>query len=88
MYIYNKVSSIMGRDDSSPATVPSVVATGDCSHGSIHYVHKANRPISVWMGEVSTWKHPKWQNRTSDRRSDGRFWIGKPGFLFPYVYLA
>jgi len=32
------------------------------------------------MGEVSTRKHPKWRNRTSD----GRFWIGKPGFLFEF----
>jgi len=28
----NKVSSVVGRDDSWPATVPSVVPTGDCSH--------------------------------------------------------
>jgi len=34
----NMVSSIMGRDDSCPATVPSVVPTGDCSHLSIHYI--------------------------------------------------
>jgi len=27
-----KVSSVMGRDDSWSATVPSVVPTGDCSH--------------------------------------------------------
>jgi len=40
--------------DSLPATVPSVVPTGDCSHWSIHYIHKANRPISGWMDKVST----------------------------------
>jgi len=28
VYIWNKVSSVMGRDDSWPATVPSVVPTG------------------------------------------------------------
>jgi len=28
-----------------------------------------------------TQKHPKWWNRTSGCESDGRFWIGKPGFL-------
>jgi len=28
----NKVTSVMGRDDSWPATVPSVVPTGDCFH--------------------------------------------------------
>jgi len=37
--ITDKVSSVMGRDDSWPATVPSVVPTGDCSHWSIHYIH-------------------------------------------------
>jgi len=31
-YSDNKVSSVMGRDDSWPAAVPSVVPTGDCSH--------------------------------------------------------
>jgi len=40
----------------------------------IHYIHKANRLISVWMSEVPTRKHSKWRNRTSDRESDGRFW--------------
>jgi len=30
------------------------------------------------MGEVPTRKHTKWRNRTSDRESDGRFWIEKP----------
>jgi len=44
----------MGRDDSWPATVPNVVPTGDCFHWSIHYIHKANRPISVSMAEVPT----------------------------------
>jgi len=29
--VVNKVSSVMGRGDSWPATVPSVVPTGDCS---------------------------------------------------------
>jgi len=56
----------MGRDDSWPATVPSVAPTGDCSHWSIHYIHQVNRPISVWMGEMPTQKHPKWWNCTSD----------------------
>jgi len=28
----NKASSVMGCDDRWPATVPSVVPTGDCSH--------------------------------------------------------
>jgi len=37
----------MGRGDSLPATVPSVVPTGDCFHRASHYIHKANRPISV-----------------------------------------
>jgi len=78
---YNKVSSIMGRDDSWPTTVLIVGPSGDCSPWSIH---QPSRPISVWMGEVSTRKHPEWQNRTSDRESDGRFWIGKPGFLFEF----
>jgi len=36
------------------------------------------------MGEVPTQKHPKWWNCTSDGKSDGRFWIGKPGFLFEF----
>jgi len=36
------------------------------------------------MGEVPTRKHPKWRNRTSDRESDGRFWIWKPSFLFEF----
>jgi len=27
------------HDDSWPATVPSVVPTGHCSHWSIHYIH-------------------------------------------------
>jgi len=56
-----KVLSVMGRDDSWHATVPSVVPIGDCSHWSIHYIHLANRPISVWMGEVPTQKHSKRQ---------------------------
>jgi len=34
--------------------------------------------------KVSTKKCPKWRNRTSDRESGGRFWIGKPGFLFEF----
>jgi len=38
-------------------------------------------PISVWMG---TLEYPKWRNRTFDRESDGRFWIGKPRFLFEF----
>jgi len=62
----------MGRDDSWPATVPSVVPTGDCSQWSIH---KANRPISLRMAKVPTRKHPEWRNRTSGRKSDGTFWI-------------
>jgi len=41
-------------------------------------------PISVTMGEVPTRKHSKWRNRTSDRKSDGLFWFGKPGFLFEF----
>jgi len=40
----------MGRDDSWPATVPSVVPTGDCSHWATHYIHKVSQPISVWLG--------------------------------------
>jgi len=32
----------------------------------------------------ATQKHPKWQNCTSDRESDGRFWIGRPGFVFEF----
>jgi len=71
----------MGRDDSWPATVHGVVPTGDCSYRSIHYIQQPNQPISVWMGEVPTQKHPKRWNRTSDRESDGRVWIGKPSFL-------
>jgi len=72
----------MGRDDSWPAMVPSVVPTGDCFHWSIHYIHKANRPISIRMGEVPTRKEtPEWQNHTSDRESDGRSWTVKSGFL-------
>jgi len=35
----NNASSVMWRDDSWPATVPSVVPTGDCSHWSVHYIH-------------------------------------------------
>jgi len=35
----NEISSAMGRDDSWPATEPSVVPTGDCSHWYIHYIH-------------------------------------------------
>jgi len=31
-----------------------------------------------------TRKHSKWRSRTSDRESDSRFWIGKPGFLFVF----
>jgi len=84
----NKVSSVMRRDDSWPATVPSVMPTGDCSHWSIHYIHKANRLISVWMGKVPTRKHPGWRNRIEDRESDGRFWIGNPGFLFEFISLS
>jgi len=34
----------MGRDDSWPATVPSVVPTGDCSHWSIHLIHSQVQP--------------------------------------------
>jgi len=34
------------------------------------------------MSEVPTRKHSKWQNHTSDREYDGRFWIGKSSFLF------
>jgi len=33
----NKVSPVMRRDDSWPATVPRVMPTGDCSLWSIHY---------------------------------------------------
>jgi len=33
---------------------------------------------------VPTRNHPKWRNRTSDREPDGRFWIGKPKFLFVF----
>jgi len=29
---FNKVSSVMGRDDSWPASVPGVVPTGECCH--------------------------------------------------------
>jgi len=36
------------------------------------------------LSEKATQKHPKWQNRTSDREPDGRFWIGKPRFLFEF----
>jgi len=36
------------------------------------------------MGEVPTRKHPTWRNRTSDRESDGRFWIEKSEFLFEF----
>jgi len=36
------------------------------------------------MGKVPTWKNPKWRNRTSDRESNSRFWIGKPSFLFEF----
>jgi len=50
----NKISSDMGCDDSWPATVPSVVPTGDCFHWSICYIYKANQPISVWVGKVLT----------------------------------
>jgi len=35
-------------------------------------------------GRTANRKHPKWRNRTFDRESDGRFWIGKPGFLFEF----
>jgi len=35
----NKVPSVMERDDSWLATVPSVVPTYDCSHRSVHYIH-------------------------------------------------
>jgi len=57
----------MGRDDSWPATVPSVV-------------------LSLWysLSEKATQKHPKWQNHTSYCESDGRFWIGKPGYQFEF----
>jgi len=74
----------MGRDDSWHAMEPSVVPTGDCSHWSIHYIHQPNRPISDWNGEMPTRKHQKPRNRTSDRESDGRFWIGKPGLIFKF----
>jgi len=57
----------MGRDDSWPAMVPSVMP-------------------SLWYSllEKAARKHPKWQNCTSNRESDGRFCIGKPGFLFEF----
>jgi len=40
-------------------------------------------PTNPFLSEWVKWqrKHPKWQNRTFDRESDGRFWIGKPKFL-------
>jgi len=60
------------------------VPTGDCFHWSIHYIHQANQPISVWMGEVPTRKHPKWQYCTSNCESHGRFWIRKFKFLFAF----
>jgi len=59
-----EVLSVMGRDDSWPATVPSVVP-------SLRYS----------LSQKATWKHPKWQNCTSDHESDSRFWIGKAIFL-------
>jgi len=34
--------------------------------------------------EKATRKYPKWRNRTSGCESVGRFWIGKPGFLFEF----
>jgi len=39
----------MGRDDSWPATVPSVVPTGDWTQWSIHYIHRPTGPfLSEW----------------------------------------
>jgi len=69
------VSSVMGRDDSWPATVPSVVPTADCSHWSIHYIHKANQPNFCLNWQSANPENPKWRNRTSGREFDGRFWI-------------
>jgi len=55
----------MGRDDSWPATVPSVVLS-----------------LRYGLSEKAIGKHPKWRNHTTDRESDGRFWIEKPGYQF------
>jgi len=57
--VANNVSSIMGCDDSWPATMPSVVPTGDCSHWSTHYIHKANRPHFYLNGQSAKLETPK-----------------------------
>jgi len=44
-------------------------------------------PTSPFLSEWAKCQHgnhPKWRNRTSDHESDGRLWIGKPGFLFEF----
>jgi len=57
----------MGRDDSWPASVHSLVPS-----------------LLNSLSEKATGKHPEWWNCTSDHESDGRFWLGKPGFLFEF----
>jgi len=79
----------MGRDDSWPATVPSVVvfsfSFSEAVHTTMHTTKQAvpvecidwwlfplihslgQLPISARIGKVPNRKHPKWQNRTSDR---------------------
>jgi len=55
---------------------PNDTQTGDDAQWPID---KAKFSMSVCtMGKVPTRKHRRWRNRTSDRESDGRFWIGKP----------
>jgi len=37
--------------------------------------------LNGWSANPVT---PKWRSRTSDCKSDSRFWIGKPGFLLEF----
>jgi len=67
----------MGRDDSWPATVPSVVPTGDCSHWSIHYIHS---PTGPFLSKRATCRPGNTQN------GGAVLLIGnmKSGFLFKF----
>jgi len=81
----------MARDDSWPATVPSVFvfsfSFSEAVYMMMHTVYTTKQavpveclewwllplihslgqlPIFVWMGEVLTKRHQKWQNHTSD----------------------
>jgi len=64
----------MGRDESWPTTVPNVVVFSFSFSEAVH----------TTMHTMYTTKVSKLVTVPTDRESDGRFWIGKPGFLFKF----